>query len=360
MNKTWRDHPELALVPISRLLAGSDPKSAPAALDTAARSFGAASWGAMFEGYPLFRPDTASSDRSANHPALNSAIGLYHPQTAEKAAESWATALKVESTEGFELGEAGSRLEYRSWSLIARLLLFRAARSGILKSAELSAYAKDWLTMYWGLERMSTISTPVGPRSLRCGSRSQGAFGRMKSDYALSLASGANWHFVAGQDKYWKNSDEVKAFDSLKDELKASFSSLAGLEDGSDRFLRTMPNWPCLNETWYFRTSEGAAVWCDGEVEGGDDVVNANTPGIAAMGFVEGTNLVWALPPASDDHIRQKAVSEQVTTVRDGKVPVRLDYTVGGAGREMSLSRDLPKGRPEFLVVHGKTLVKEI
>jgi len=352
--KTWRDHPEVSLVPMMALAAQARPGQEAAVLDREARSAGAKDWPEMFSRFPTFAPDTASVAKSANHPAMNSALGLLHPLTRNAAIDSWARAAEVERTQGFELGEPGSRLEYGCWSLLGRLLAWRWAKGN--EAGALADYAASWLSLYWTLRALSMAILPDGPMSLRCGARSQGVFERTKQDYADAIAFGLPWSWRTRPhpvpDKAWEKSDEVLALEALRPQIEASAEAvrreLSPAGDGwkAARGLAvSAPKWPTLCPTWYLRTADGLAVWC----EKAD--MNPNTPGISAMIWRSGEpGTIVSMPSPSRDHIREKTVPQECRRIEGN----RLHFKQSPPGRPQELEEDLPGGEVVYLARHGE------
>ena len=357
-DKTWRDHPEVALVPMTALAARAQPGQEAAVLDGEARSYGARDWLEMFSRFPKFALDTASVGKSANHPAMNSGLGLLHPTTRGAALDSWARSAEVERTQGFELGEPGSRLEYGSWSLLGRLLAWRWATGSPGEAGALAEYAASWLELYWTLRALSMTVLQDGPMSLRCGARSQGVFDRTKQDYADSIAFGLPWKWRTRPhplpDKAWQKSDEVLALDALRPQIEASAGEVrqrlspgsAGESWKAARDLAgSAPKWPTLCPTWYLRTADGLAVWC----EKAD--MNANTPGISAMIWHAGApGTIVSMPSPSRDHIRQKKVPQECRRIEGN----RLYFKQSPPGQPEELERDLPGGDVFYLARHGE------
>lgn len=344
---------ETTLVPLMAELART-PSLGRGLTNQAAKLAGFDGWPEFFAGAPRFRRTLTGG--SPNHQAMVAACGLYHPATFDEAVASWRVCAETEPLLGFEREEPGSRI-YGTWSLNARLLLLAHPDTPM----DLKDYARDWLAMFWGLGALSAIPFGGGYRSLRCGSRSQGVFGPMKSDVALTIAMGKEPVFGKG-DKFppfWRKSPEVIAILALRgliEDSSAAAEHLAYYPPNPFQTMLLMPaGWTSQATTWCMRTTAGLVVWLDEPErgEGNDDVPNKNTPGIAAMGYDE--NGIWSLPPPSRDHVRQKRVIEMVRTRYSPIFPSRpgwLDYHQGGAGRSMSISQDLPKGDMIYLVKH--------
>lgn len=346
---------ETTLVPLMAELART-PSLGRGLTNQAAKLAGFDGWPEFFSGAPRFRRTLTGG--SPNHQAMVAACGLYHPATFDEAVASWRVCAATEPLLGFEREEPGARI-YGTWSLEGRLLLLAHPDTPM----DLKYSARNWLAMFWGLGALSAIPFGGGYRSLRCGARSQGVFGPMKSDVALTIAMGKEPVFGKG-DKFppfWRKSPEVIAILALRgtiEDSSAAAEHLAYYPPNPFQTMLLMPAaWASQATTWYMRTTGGVAVWLDEPErgEGNDDVPNKNTPGIAAMGSDE--HGIWSLPPPSRDHVRQKRVIEAVEVGRDGRDgggrPVRLHYHQGGSGRQMSITQDLPKGDMIYLVKHG-------
>lgn len=361
--KTWRDHPELALVPLMTVVAREKAGQADAVLDNEARSFEPKpqNWPDMFNRFPKFAPDTAQRAKSANHPAMSSATGLFHSATSGAALDSWLRAAEVERTEGFELAEPGSRLEYGCWNLQARLLAYRWAKKNpqAERAGALAEYATAWLSLYWTLRALSIVVLPDGPMSLRCGARSQGVFDRTKQDIADSIAFGLPWRPRTKPhplpDKAWLKSDEVLALEALRPEIEESAKPVRQRvplqPDGGERWKEAsglaalVPKWPTLCPTWYLRTAEGVAVWC----EKAD--LNSNTPGISAMIWNAGDpGKIFTMPSPSRDHIRQKKVPQVIQLLAGN----RLHFKQSPPGKPEEFEGALPGGEVFYRLRHGE------
>ncbi len=329
--------PETTLVPLASKLATwikRGERDIGRKLDAAARAFGARNWSALFSTFPKFRPGL-DWGRSANHPALNSGIGLWHPATAQAALQSWSTAAETERTLSFELGEPGSRI-YGAWNLLGRLL-------GLAAPVTLG-YFNDWLRLYWTLRRLSIVQFPDGPMSLRCGVRSQGVFDRTKQDFADSLAFSLPWRWRRKPhplpDAHWEKSEEVVAFVALRERIVESARGIT--EDARD----AVPRWPTPADSYYLRTQEGIAAWTTGADK------NPNTPGISAMIWRPNADSVVTCPPPSTAHIRGKKVPQ---TVEWDMATRRLHFTQRPPGTPHDLEVELPRGAVIYYVKHGQS-----
>jgi hypothetical protein len=329
-------NPEVVLVPlmadIAEHLARGEVSAIPAILDEAAKRLGFKGWLEYYSTLPRFRP--GQPDGSPNHRAMSAACGLYHPETRADAVSAWEVAAEEERATGFEFNEPGSRI-YGTWSLDARLLLAAWPGSAL---GDLFAYASRWIGFKCHLDSMATIPFPGGLRSLRCGARSQGVFGPMKSDVALSLTIDGIVRYSRPQDgafpMFWKKSPEVRLIRALESRLVSP----------------RLYGFPSRITTYYLRTMEGVATWVDGSM------INSNTPGISAMGANLDGSGIWSLPPPGRDHVRQKKVTQDVTTIFDSTGrPVRLEFVQGGAGRPLQLEQALPGGHVMYLMRHDKS-----
>jgi hypothetical protein len=233
------------------------------------------------------------NDSSCNHPAMALPVGLARPETYADALGSLLVYEKATQKFGFELWEPGSR-KYGHMTLGGMLLSSRllAKRPGD-REVQARAFLRKWLEQWWGRERACMVDVKgEGPRSLRCGARSQGDVGRLLSDFALSLTglSEEPWQFIAKRDAFWGDARKpslentwVQIYRALEHEI---VTSAAG--------GRLVSYFPSLVETHVLRTTGSLAAWCQSSEPGADALPNNNTIGIAAMGVNEGE--FWALP----------------------------------------------------------------
>lgn len=329
-NKSAFSHPELTLLPLCRIVSqgGRDKE-----IDAYCRSVGAKNWLDLFNRYPKFNETAINNGGSSNHPALNCGVGLCHTSTRDEAIEGWKRAAEMESsTIGFELNEPGSRLDYKTWSLIARLIGYRE-----LGAEWCDGYFDKWLRLYTGLELLSTVVLEDGPFSLRCGARSQGVFDRTKADYFITKVTYEKWSWRSKPhplpDKSRQKSDEIVAIDNLSEVI-----------DQINTDDENLPNWPTLNPTHYYKTTGGLAVWC----ERAD--LNSNTPGISAMVYYFGEKRLVTAPSPSRDHLRQKKVPQMVHFYEKDKI---LHFEQSHPGRAERLDIPLPSGDLVYHIYHG-------
>jgi hypothetical protein len=326
------------------------------------------SWPELWRECPRWR-DVVVDWGSDNQRAEASLLGLYHPATREEALDSWHCWAEINRRIGFQGGEPDSRI-YGGWSLVCHLQAYRWSKQTIdnplisLKGTFLS----DWLSLWWTRRKLALWDSPVGPWSLHPGSRS-GGHGVLQTpmDYADSLAGlgSTQWVWRSGQsalgrkygsNKYWRRGDGemwcVPAFESLRREIweTATGARNQTITDREPRFTAEQDPvsamlWPCLNQVNYLRTTQGLACWCESPAAGEDAVVNPNTSGIAAMGWEEGIELPWALPPGGGGRVRQRRVVEECRHIAADRPSGALAHntTVGGTEWPASI-KHLPPG----------------
>jgi len=283
---------------------------------------------------------------SENIAAEVAALRLFRPETRERGLASWASWVERSPT-GFEGIEPGSRI-YRSRTLAAHLLAFRwALREG---HAEMLAFLRDWLRLYWTLELLGAVDRPHGPQSLRVGARSAGhPLHPIQSDFALAMATGKPFKFT----KPWKflGPQNREAEGNLARQLKLlqpeiDRSSLAVRNASLESRLRDAAPWGTLAPAHYYRTARGVAVWVD-QQEGG------NTVGISAMGCDAGGE-PWCIGPSP----QVSAGNERRWRQKAYHLRCRLDGSVLRAGGDVAggpiaeEEHPLPAGEPIYHVIH--------
>ncbi len=331
----------------------SNPNAAgrePSLLDTLAlASPWNRSWPDMYATLPRFLDHMNFG--SVNIKSLASGCGLWHRETRDAARQSWLNAAMLQRTIGFEMEEPGTRLLYASWTLEGHLLGYRYALAA--GDTELINYFSSWLALWWKSRQLSMLVLPDGPMSLRCGARSQGVYNRTIADYADSIAFSIPWKWRAKPhslpDQYLRTSDEAIAFDNLKQEIKASWSS-------AERFEFESGKWPIIAPMNYYRTSQGLAVWC----EKAD--VNGNTPGISAMISYDGADNLTCCPNPPDRHApnshkRQMMVPQSISYDAGNRV---LSFTQSAPGIPENRRVKLPGGELVYHVRHGENGLEAI
>lgn len=254
------------------------------------------------------RFSTRQDDQSWNHPAMGAALLLCRPVTASAGLDSLLVYQDACRSIGYEGQEPGSRT-YGHMTCGSMLMCLRELRARTKdgsvdrdKAAIGETFLLGWLAYWWARERACLWETEDGPRSLRCGARSQGRTGRLLSDYALSLSgiSSSPWRWVRGQDVYWISS---KAF-SLENVWFQIFTELAAEIRETAASKMAVPIFPLLIEQHILRTPAGLAVWCEAPTPRQDSIPNNNTVAMAGMGWMVAEAEPWALPPGGGDHIR--------------------------------------------------------
>lgn len=321
-------------------------------------------WAKWWSRLPRFAGNAVDQpDSSINHKAMSATVGLYHRETRGLALDAWLGYQALCEIVGYEAWEVGSRI-YGHMTLCAALQTYRwcVTQRGPGRTPQVQAvqgFLTDYLRYWWLRERVCMVETQAGPRSLRCGARSQGTQGvtakgvwaGILSDYALGLSglSKSHWRWLqGGGNAYWRNTTWGQIISELEPEIAATAQLL-----GDGREVRLYPS---LTEMHALRTSEGLAVWCEAPEQGADGVPNNNTVGMAALGVLDSQpETLWSFPPIGQDpHVRQGHFVESCW--RDGSV---LHYRGEGTGESIVAIRDLPGGTVISHLVFSKEGIKE-
>lgn len=298
-------------------------------------------------------------DRSWNHPAMGAAVGLalailFQDVSLFLAAVSSLEAYREANlTIGYEGEEAGARTygHMTHASLLVALRLLRKAlglkfltENARKRATAMLKFLVQWHRHWWGRELACMVETAQGPRSLRCGARSQGHVCVIPSDYALSLTGRAKspWVWVRGVNAFWAQMHreapaQENTWCAIYDECKKEI-----VETSSDA-RPGMAGAPFLSliEMRILETEAGKVVWCEAPARGEDSIPNNNTLGIAALGYEYKTGDFWALPPEGGaDRVRSKEFVESCW--RDGDT-LHYEQTIAG-GEPFTASHPLPAG----------------